>query len=307
MLSHAVTLRNTNYSRLGFSPTNFCNNQDDLLQIKEHCTRNFFLKFQYNYFLKEAHDVSQILVNIKESRFKAFFKDLDIDTPCILNKTKSLKRLGGATHLNKLSAYLLRSGKKLKVLKVLLYILNGVSDTIKSSFFLDYKSLNWRSLYFTTVTYLHKSSALFKFSNLPYNTLSLNYKLSRDEISKLEYLTTNELIFQTFKKFNFLFSFYIYKVDKQIYKNSRGKSGKYTFVWKYVAPYKRNLLALHWLIKEMRITSGKTIYSRVTQVLNNFLFNTNHTWIWKIKRFSLNYTYFNLRRTLGETYRTSMR
>lgn len=142
MLSHAVTLRNTNYSRLGFSPTNFCNNQDDLLQIKEHCTRNFFLKFQYNYFLKEAHDVSQILVNIKESRFKAFFKDLDIDTPCILNKTKSLKRLGGATHLNKLSAYLLRSGKKLKVLKVLLYILNGVSDTIKSSFFLDYKSLN---------------------------------------------------------------------------------------------------------------------------------------------------------------------
>jgi hypothetical protein len=27
-----------------------------------------------------------------------------------------------------------------------------------------------------------------------------------------------------------LFHFYIYKVDKQIYKNSRGRSGKYTFL-----------------------------------------------------------------------------
>jgi len=27
-----------------------------------------------------------------------------------------------------------------------------------------------------------------------------------------------------------LFHFYVYKVDKQIYKNSRGKSGKYTFL-----------------------------------------------------------------------------
>ena len=305
MLSHAVALRTKNYTRLDISIIS--DNEDETLLLKEHCTRNFFFKFQYNYFLKEAHDVSQILTNIKDSKFKAFFKDLDIDTPCILNKTRSLKRLGGATHLNKLSAYLSRSGKKLKVLKVLLHTLNIICNTLKLSFFFDNNIVCWRNLYFTNVTYLHNNTSLFKFSNITYNSLSLNYKLRRDEISKPEYLTINELITQTFKKFNFLFSFYIYKVDKQIYKNSRGKSGKYTFVWKYVAPYKRNLLALHWLTKEMRITSGKTVYSRVIQVVNNFLFNTNQTWIWKIKRFSLNYTYFNLRRTLGETYRTSMR
>jgi hypothetical protein len=27
-----------------------------------------------------------------------------------------------------------------------------------------------------------------------------------------------------------MFSFYIYKVDKKIFKNTRGKSGKYTFI-----------------------------------------------------------------------------
>jgi len=135
MLSHAVALRTKNYTRPSIA--SICDNEDEALLIKEHCTRNFFLKFQYNYFLKEAHDVSQILTSIKDSKFKAFFKDLDIDTPCILNKTRSLKRLGGATHLNKLSAYLLRSGKKLKLLKVLLHILNVISNTLKLSFSLD--------------------------------------------------------------------------------------------------------------------------------------------------------------------------
>ena len=36
-----------------------------------------------------------------------------------------------------------------------------------------------------------------------------------------------------------LFSLYITKVSKNIYKNTRGKSGKYLFVWKYVPDYKR--------------------------------------------------------------------
>ena len=31
-----------------------------------------------------------------------------------------------------------------------------------------------------------------------------------------------------------MFSFYIYKVDKKIFKNTRGKSGKFTFIWKYI-------------------------------------------------------------------------
>ena len=84
-----------------------------------------------------------------------------------------------------------------------------------------------------------------KLHQLDHVLFSDNYKLLHNEIMKPENITLNQLLINTFKKFNFLFSFYIYKVDKQIYKNSRGKSGKYTFVWKYLAPYKRNLLILH--------------------------------------------------------------
>ena len=133
--------------------------------------------------------------------------------------------------------------------------------------------------------------------------ISDQYKLKKNNLLKLNELTINEILFQNFKKFNYLFSFYIYKVDKQIYKNSRGKSGKYTFVWKYVAPYKRNFLILHWLTKEIRIAPGKTLQDRVDHVIHNFICNTHNTWIWKIKKFSLNYVYYNLRKTLGETYK----
>ena len=60
-------------------------------------------------------------------------------------------------------------------------------------------------------------------------------------------------------------------------------------------------------MKEVRISTGKTLLDRVHSTLRNFIFNVNVTWIWKIKKFSLNYVYYNLRKTLGETYKTSMR
>jgi len=44
------------------------------------------------------------------------------------------------------------------------------------------------------------------------------------------YTTVNKLLYKTFKKLKPLFSFYIYKIDKNIYKNTRGKSGKFTFL-----------------------------------------------------------------------------
>jgi hypothetical protein len=55
--------------------------------------------------------------------------------------------------------------------------------------------------------------------------------------AKLDYKTITLTDMEVFPQLNLrllslkpLFYFYIYKVDKQIYKNSRGKSGKYTFL-----------------------------------------------------------------------------
>jgi hypothetical protein len=40
----------------------------------------------------------------------------------------------------------------------------------------------------------------------------------------------NRNLLLNLKKLEPIFLFYVYKVDKNIYKNTRGKSGKYTFI-----------------------------------------------------------------------------
>ena len=64
------------------------------------------------FFSSEIYDIEHLLSSISNSRFKAFFKNLNIDTPITLNKINSLKRLKGLTDIERLSLYLSKSGKK---------------------------------------------------------------------------------------------------------------------------------------------------------------------------------------------------
>lgn len=68
--------------------------------------------------------------------------------------------------------------------------------------------------------------------------------MSTLDLTKKKYLSLDKLNIGSimdffFKKTQPIFTLYIYKVNKNIYKNTRGKSGKFTFIWKYVPLYKR--------------------------------------------------------------------
>ena len=244
---------------------------------------------------------------IANSQFKSFFKLLDIDTPETLNGTKSLARLKGLTFLSRFSLYMSRSGHRERSSQLLLKSFLNILRVCKVNYMNQNLISDWRSLHALLTWDVSSTTSLKRVADLKSLELSSYATLNRGEFFKTNELTISNMLNENFKKFNYIFSFYIYKVDKQIYKNSRGKSGKYTFVWKYVAPYKRNFLIMHWLSKEVRISSGKTLQERLDNVIKNFVLSPHTTWIWKIKRFSLNYVYFNLRRTLGETCKTSMR
>ena len=275
--------------------------------VTDSCTTTFLSEVEQDFFDREVCDLNVIMSPIANSQFKSFFKLLNTDTPEILNKTTSLERLRGLTFLKRFSLYLSRAGFKEKSSRLLMNSFFHIIQIYK----LNYTSLStlvdWRSLHSLLTWNISKVGSFQKLNLTKSLDISDNSFIKRSSLLKANDITISNILMENFKKFNYLFSFYIYKVDKQIYKNSRGKSGKYTFVWKYVAPYKRNFLIMHWLSKEVRISSGKTLQERLDNVLKNFVFNPHTTWIWKIKKFSLNYVYFNLRRTLGETYRTSMR
>ena len=288
--NYAVGLENV----LDYKMPKKVNHETNLLLIDN------FEKTQYpDYFSREVCDIENSL-NLKvNSSFKFFFKNLSINTPTKLNSVESLNRLRGLTILKILLRYLVKHGNKLSSIKVLSSSLMAVNTSKTTGI------LFWKNIYLLT-RFFFKVDSILKMGSKKINLgLDKNTHFTRDELFTNNDSSILNLILYTLKKFNFLFSFYIYKVDKNIYKNSRGKSGKYTFIWKYIAPYKRNLLIAHWLVKESRILSNKKFKDRFRTVLSNFIYNLKSTWVWRIKKFSLNYVYFNLRRSLALTYRTS--
>ena len=102
-----------------------------------------------------------------------------------------------------------------------------------------------------------------------------------------------------------LFHFYIYKVDKQIYKNSRGKSGKYTFLWKYIQSFKRSNFLISKLSKDIRFDVAKTFKSRLKSSVLVYSNSISKTLIYKSIRFSNNYVFLNSKNTLLQSYKTT--
>lgn len=202
-------------------------------------TDNSEKKHYPNYFNREILDIENSLGIKVISPFSLFFKNLNINTPQKLNSIKSLGRLKGLTVLKTLVRYLLKNGKKINSMKVLSSSLNSINllKNTKISF--------WKNIYLT-ITFFFKLGTVYKIGSkaITLNTDN-NFNFYNDELSINVEESIDNLILSSIKRFNFLFSFYIYKVDKNIYKNSRGRSGKYTFIWKYVAPYKRNMLIMH--------------------------------------------------------------
>ena len=60
------------------------------------------------------------------------------------------------------------------------------------------------------------------------NVYGFNYNFIGKEHNNS--LDMRNVVLTNINSFNPMFSFYVYKVDKAIYKNSRGRSGKYTFI-----------------------------------------------------------------------------
>jgi hypothetical protein len=168
--------------------------------------------------------------SIADSRFKSFFKTLGADTPEILNKTRSLKRIKGLTFLSRFSLYLSRSGHKETLSKLLTKSFLRILQIYKTTYTDQGLLKDWRSLHALFTWDVSNNGFFKKLVTLKSLDLSPNALIKRGELTKTNELTISTVLAENFKKFNYLFSFYIYKVDKQIYKNSRGKSGKYTFV-----------------------------------------------------------------------------
>jgi ribosomal protein S7 len=94
-------------------------------------------------------------------------------------------------------------------------------------------------------------------------------------------------------------------VDKNVRKYSRGKSGKYSFVWRYIPSYKRRYLAFRWVIKDIRFNLNKSFSDRIFKTLLNLVTEPEKSFAWKSKNYTYAYIFKNFRKSLMHNLRTT--
>lgn len=239
------------------------------------------------------------------STFSSFFRSNLTDIPDCLDRIRSLRRVQNELPLIKLNNYFMRDGKRYFTLKRLNKILTSSrSNKIKHLNNIPSLEFNWKTIFLHMSCMSVSPNSLSYFSYIQDEELPFDKEFQFPIKTTIEGWSSLEWVVKSIKKMLPMFSFYIYKVDKKIFKNTRGKSGKYTFIWKYLAAYKRPFLVMYWLMRELRVAPGRTIQERIDFVISNLLNAPKSTWIWRIKQFSHNYVYYNCRRTLAESYRT---
>ena len=187
----------------------------------------------------------------------------------------------------------MRNGKKVKVLTTFIKSLSSSVLSTQGT----YNSDGWKNLFLLMSSLFGGSYKPITFPNV--------HKSDTYDRSSINNLAP--LFFRNVNSIEPLFLMYIYKVDKSIFKNSRGKSGKFTFIWKYITSYKRKFIVFHWLNKELKITNGKTLSNRLDSLVSRVVYDLKSTWIYRIRKFSYNYVYRNCKNNLARTYRTSTR
>ena len=267
---------------------------------------NFPTFFKYN---NKDYSFMYNFMFLKNSSFINFFLSNMIDVPICFKKSKSLKTKNFELPFLKFSNFLMKKGKKNKTFNVIFNTFRTFFNSIKNyKLKIDENIFSW--IKFFTIT--SNISINFFSDNLQSTFLNLDTPLNLSYLNNFSDTTKFVDVSFFFKNFFYsllskvspIFSYFIYSVDKNIRKYSRGKSGKYTFIWKYVAPYKRIKLSMRWIVKDIKFYQSKKFNDRLFKTFENLLTNYEKSFAWKSKIFSHNYVFKNFKKNLMTSLKT---
>jgi hypothetical protein len=208
--------------------------------------------------------------------FKIFFTNSKVDIPKVFLDFNALSRSSNQVNIFKFINYLMSNGNFLK----LLIKLNAAWYNLLQPHSNNRSILSW----YDSFLQINNNSNLVPDTKPSVNT------------------TLNLFLTNFIRKAQPVFCLYMYKISKNIYKNTRGKSGKFMFLWKYVPTYKRLFVVISWLMRELRVIPQRKLSLRLVQLLGTMSQSPHKTWIHRVKYFSYNYVYRSCRKTLASTY-----
>ena len=228
----------------------------------------------------------------------SFFLANSLDIPKSFQRVRSLMKPSSLTMLEKLTAMLMKHGRKTYVSRSLSFSLIQLLNEKYYNSLTKHLHLNWRIMYqvFNSLKFYN----FHYFSNMSYCEFD---ELSDQVFTSHTKLSTSDnvylkLLINMINKYIPLFSFFIKKTSKRKWKHSRGKSGRYEIKWKYVPTYKRIIVVLRWLKNDIQFQNYYNFSNRCYSSLKNLLFLSSTHLIVQFRQFVHKYVFQRCKNTL---------
>ena len=253
----------------------------------------------------QSPDIFSTFIFLRQSTITSFFSTNLIDMPICFKKSKSLYSKTFELPLLKLTNLIMRGGAREQVVKNVSFAFSQCFTRILKNFnLINYTK--WEALYSTVLltSYSHNNTLQ---THVLQSSLDMHSKHTANSIGFMfnDSLFLTKFLFYKLNEFLPLFSFYIRKVDKSIRKHSRGKSGKYTIMWKYVPIYKRLYITTRWLLKDLKFQKSKRFTERLFKTLETFLLTPETSFVYKLRKFTHYFVFQNFKKTLFRTLKST--
>ena len=249
-------------------------------------------------------DVTSNFLFIRQSTITAFFAVNMIDMPLCFKKSKSLYSTTFELPTLKLSNMLMRDGNREKIFRNLTLSLNRCFFTLLKTNSSEYT--RWSDFYSNLVPLQRLSGGQISSLNLSSEVQFLGkHTLTSNTLHLQSNRDMMNLLLTKIRDFLPLFSFYIRKVDKSIRKHSRGKSGKYTIIWKYIPSYKRLFVTMRWFLKDLKFQKARHLDARLYKTIETFFLSPELSFVAKLRRFSHFFVFHNYKKTLMRSLKSA--
>ena len=279
--------------------------QPELIKDWNELSVGDFKFYNLNPFESDPDQALDTLFWYKYPTLSSFFLVQRIDVPLCFKKSKSLHHSTMVTPQVRLLTMLMRNGRRSYILK---NYSKAISRLIIASYKLDELNENkgwWRHYYrlFAQLKFIRPdqgSNEVSFFSKTRDSIMLDHYQqlYSSRHYEAQGHLRSQSWLYKEWFKYLPVFNFYVRKVDKLKRKHSRGKSGKYSIVWKYVPVYKRFITVLRWFIKDVRFQKARTFYLRLFKTLELLMFDPSATLVSKFRNFVHSFVFQNHKKTL---------
>jgi hypothetical protein len=175
-------------------------------------------------------DILNTYKHLHRVSFINFFISYSIDVPICFKKSPSLKTINSQVNLLKFNNLIMRAGKRESTFRTLFPIVRSLTNNINNiNTFINQRDFNFLLTNYLKLN-IHNTEILNEFSYFVPSNENENLLV---ELINVPLTTENfikNFLIKLLSKISPMFSYFIYNVDKNIRKFSRGKSGKYTFI-----------------------------------------------------------------------------